>query len=118
MGQPLCPGQVGFASPQFGRALIDLYLELVPGLPKIIFGPRALVDEARALKHCRSVVRGKAKQQLVNLRGKVGSTTGRGNHPTLGIDADWNYNTVTRLAADVGNDLYAREPAAFDQATF
>jgi hypothetical protein len=114
MRQTLRLGQVGLASPQLGRAPIDLYLKLVPGLPKLLFGPRALVDEARALKCCRGVVRGKAKQQPVNLRGKVDSTAGRGNHPTLGIDAYRNDDTVTRLAADVGNDLYTRELAAFD----
>ncbi len=54
------------------------------------------------------MIRSEAKQKLVNLRGKVGATTGCGNNTTLGIDADGNDNTVTRLnvAADVGNDLH------------
>ena len=116
MRQPLRLGQVSFASPQLGRPLIHLRLKLVPGLAKLLFGPRALVDEARALKCCRSMVRSKAKQQLVNLRRKVEATTGRRDHAALGIDTDRNDNTATRLdaAADVGNDLRTREPAAFD----
>ena len=97
MRQPLRLGQVGFASPQLGRPLIHLNLKLVPGLAKLLFGPRAVMDEARALKCCRSVVRSKAKQQLVNLRGKVEATTGRGDHTALGIDTDRNDNTATRL---------------------
>ena len=120
MRQPLRLGQVGFASPQLGRPLIHLHLKLVSGLAKLLFGPRALVDEARALKCCRSVVRSQAKQQLVNLRGKVDATAGRGNHTALGIDTDRNDNTVTRLdvAANVGNDLHTREPAALGEMTF
>ena len=97
MGQPLRLGQVGFASPQFGCPLGHLHLELVSGFAKLFFGSRALVDEACALKCCRSVIRGKAKQQLVNLRGKVDAITGRSNHTALGIDTDGNDNTAARL---------------------
>ncbi len=120
MGQSLRLGQVGFASPQFGCPLRYLRLQLVSGLAKLFFGPRPLVDEACALKCCRSVITSKAQQKLVNLRGKVDATTGRGNHTALGIDTDRNDNTVTRLdvAADIGNDFHSREPAALGEMTF
>src|SRR6266536_2467495 len=120
MGQPLRLGQVGFASPQLGCPLSHLHLELISGLAKLLFGPRALVDEACALKCRRSVIRGKAQKQMVNFRGKVGSIAGRGNQTALGIDTDRNDDTAAWLhaVADVRNDLRTREPAALSEMTF
>ena len=46
----------------------------------------------------------------MNVRGKVDATTGCSNHTALGIDAEGDDNTATRLdaATDVGNDAYLR----------
>lgn len=115
MGEPLCFGQVGFACPQLGRPLGHLYLQLIPGLAEFGFGPNPLVDEGCALKCCRRVVGGQAQQKLVGLRGEAGATTGRGHH-ALGIDADRDDHPAAWLdAADIGNDLHAREPAALGE---
>ena len=53
------------------------------------------------------MIRSQAEQQLVDLRGKVDATTGRGNDTALGIDTDRNDNTAAwpGTAVDVGNDL-------------
>src|SRR5260370_24232161 len=120
MGEAGGVGQVGLAFASLGCPLHHLHLQLVPGLAKLLFGPRALVDEARALKCCRSVITSKARQKLVNLRGKVDATTGCGNHTALGIDTDGNDNTVAWLdvAAGVRNDLHTPEPPTPGQITF
>src|SRR6202012_1333751 len=120
MRQPLRLGQIGFASPQVGRAFIHLELKLVPGLAKRLFGPCALVDEARALKCCRSVIRSQAKQQMINLSGEVEAAAGGDDHAGPGVDTNGDDGTAARLdtAAKAGNDLHTGESAALGQMTF
>jgi hypothetical protein len=100
-------GELGPASPQFGCPFHHSHLQLVSRFAKLFFDPGALVDQAGALECCRSVIRGKAKQELINLRGKVDAITGRSNQTTLGIDTDGNDNTAAWLdaAVVVENDL-------------
>ena len=94
MRQPLRLGKVGLASPQLGCPLGHLDLQHVPGLAKLLFSPGALADEGGALKGRRSVIRGKAEHEPVDLGGKADATTGRGNDAALGIDTDGNGNTA------------------------
>ena len=109
MRQPLRLGKVGLASPQLGCPLGHLGLKHVPGPAKLLFCPRALVDQGGVLKGRRGVIRGQSEHELVGLGGKADATTGRGNDTALGIDADGNGDTAACPATtvDVGNDLDA-----------
>ena len=120
MRQPLRLGKVGFAAPQLGGPLSHLDLQHVPGLAELLFSPRALVDEGGVLKGRRSVIRGQAEQEPVDLRGKADAIRGRGNDAALGIDTDRDDNTAAwpGTAVDVGNDLNSGEPAALGKMTF
>ena len=78
------------------------------------------MDEARVLKCCGSVIRSKGKQELVDIGGKINAITGRGNHPTLGIETDGNDNAAAWFdaAASVGNDHFTGELTTLIEMTF
>jgi hypothetical protein len=120
VGQPLCLGQVGFASPQFGCPLDHLHLELVSGMAKLFLGPPALLDETRVLECRRGLIRRKGQQQLIRRGWELAVSTGCGDHTPLTADTYADGNPAARLCAvaDVGNDLSAGGRRARGAMTF
>jgi hypothetical protein len=78
------------------------------------------VDEARALKCCRGVIRSDRQQQLIHRRGKVAAFGGGCNHTSLAVYADGHDQAASpqRVILDVANDLLARERSARGEAVF
>ena len=74
----------------------------------------------RTLKDRRGMVCGQGEQKQVGRSGEIGAITGRGHHSGLGADTNGNDDAteLTGIAADVGNDLLSRQPAAFGEMTF
>src|SRR5207253_6327287 len=98
--------QLGSGPPQFHRPVRHLRFELAARATKALLDPGAL--------KCRcGVVRSHRNQELVDLGGKVGPTTRRGDQTALGVDTDGNDETPASLrpVANFGNDLLARQPA-------